>query len=278
MRFKQIFLAGICLLLAPLSALTQGKTTPRARELFVTQRSDGLEVTVKWLDRNGQFIVVNPGREFKQGDKLRVEFRSNFNGIVYFMNISPKGVMRIIHKDTVRANTVNALPSSPDDTFQFDNEPGVEALKIILARQPIDDFEVALNRSGGRLGGTSSGVVDELSQGGGQKSTPYTGKGPTKLSTYQQNTPRISGQQNTTRISEEVGVVTPKLGQECGGLELSIGGKKLNCRGMIVAKGNERKGEGAVFVAASNSAKSGALQSGDVAVMELRFRHVIAQE
>jgi hypothetical protein len=273
MRFKQVFLAGICLLLAPLGALTQGRITPRARELFVTQRADGLEVTVKWLDRNGQFSVVNPGREFKQGDHLRVEFRSNFNGIVYFLNISPKGVMRVIHKDTVRADTVNALPSSPDDTFQFDNESGVEALKIILARQPIDEFEIALNRSGGRLGGTSSGVVDELSQSGGQKTAPYKG-GPTKLSTYQQKTTRISDQQKTTRISEEVGVVTPKLGQECGGLELSIGGKKLNCRGMIVAKGNERKGEGAVFVAASNPAKSGALQSGDVAVMELRFRHV----
>jgi hypothetical protein len=268
MRLTTVILAGICLLLAPLGAFTQGTGTPRARELFVTQRADGLEVTVKWLDRNGQFIVVNPSREFKQGDQLRVEFRSNFNGIVYFLNISPGGVMRVIHKDTVRANTLNALPSNPDTTFQFDNEPGVEALKIILARRPIDEFETALSRSAGRLGRTSAGVVDELSQNSDQKPAPY--KAPAKLGQYQPTRP--------ARISEEVGVVTPRPGQECGGLELSIGGKKLNCRGMIVAKGNERKGEGAVFVAASNSAKSGALQSGDVAVMELRFKHVSAPE
>jgi hypothetical protein len=57
-----------------------------------------------------------------------------------------------------------------------------------------------------------------------------------------------------------------------------MGGKKLNCRGMIVAKGDEKRGQGAVFVASSGSAKSGALQSGDVAVMELRFKHIRVQE
>jgi hypothetical protein len=47
---------------------------------------------------------------------------------------------------------------------------------------------------------------------------------------------------------------------------------------MIVAKGDEKRGHGAVFVAASSPAKSGALQSGDMAVMELRFKHIRIQE
>jgi hypothetical protein len=262
MRFKKVILAGFCGLLAPLGALTQGQVTPRARELFVTQRADGLEVMVKCLDRNGQFSVIDPSREFKKGDQLRVEFRSNFNGLVYFLNITPKGVLKVIHKDTVRADALNALPTSPN-TIQFDNEPGIEALKIILARQPIDEFEVALNRSGGMLGKTVSGVVDELSQNNAPR--PASNQAPAKTSEYKPK-PGV--------ISEEVGVVTPRPGQECGGLELSMGGKKLNCRGMLVAKGDEKKGEGAVFVAASNSVKSGVLQAGDVAVMELRFKHV----
>lgn len=266
MQFKKVILAGFCVLMAPLGVLAQKQFTPRARELFVTQKADGLEVTVKWKDSNGQFTVIDPSREFKKGDHLRVEFRSNFDGIVYFLNISPRGVMKVIHRDTVRANTVNALPTGPN-TIQFDNEPGVEALKIILARQPIDEFETALNRSGGRLGNTGAGVVEELSQSKGQRPAPN--RRPAAIGPYRPQ---------PNRVSEEVGIVAPRPGQECGGLELSIGGKKLNCRGMIVAKGDEKRSQGAVFVAASTRAKSGALQSGDVAVMELRFRHIRIQE
>jgi hypothetical protein len=268
MQFKKVVLAGFCVLMAPLSVLAQGQFTPRARELFVTQKADGLEVTVKWMDRNGQFTVIDPSREFKKGDHLRVEFRSNFDGIVYFLNVTPRGVLKVIHRDTVRADTVNALPTGPN-TIQFDNEPGVEALKIILARQPIDEFETAMSRSGGMLGKTGAGVVDELSQSKGQKTAP--------------NRPPASNvpyKAQSNRVSEEVGIVTPRPGQECGGLELSVGGKKLNCRGMIVAKGDERRGQGAVFVASSTPAKSGggAMQSSDVAVMELRFRHIRVPE
>ena len=266
MRFKKVILAGFCVLLAPLGVLAQKQFTPRARELFVTQKADGLEVTVKWMDRNGQFTVIDPSREFKKGDHLRVEFRSNFDGIVYFLNVTPAGVLKVIHRDTVRADTVNALPTGPN-TIQFDNEPGVEALKIILARQPIDEFETAMNRSGGLLGKNGAGVVNELSQNKGQRPGPNRTPAPTGPYRAQSN-----------RISEEVGVVTPRPGQECGGLELSMGGKKLNCRGLIVAKGDEKRGQGAVFVAASNSAKSGSMQSSDVAVMELRFRHVRVPE
>jgi hypothetical protein len=248
MRFKRFILAGFCGLLAPLvvSAQPHKQGEMRARELFVSQKADGLEVTVKWRDRNGQFSVIDPGREFRMGDQLRLEFRSNFDGLVYFLNITPQGSLRVIHKDTVRADTLNVLPTSPG-AIEFDNDSGIEVLKIILARQPIDEFETAL-RSGGQMGAPR----------------------PEELAL------------NKLKFSEPVGVVTPKPGQECGGLELSVGGKKTACRGLIVTKGNEKKGEGAVFVAApssyaSNTTKSNALQSGEFALIELRFKHVRVQ-
>jgi len=248
MRVKQFILVGLCGLLTPLVGSAQAPVNSRTRALFVTRQADGIEVTVKWRDKNGRFIVIDPSREFKKGDELRVVFQSNFDGLVYFLNITPNGVLKVIHKDTVRADVLNELPTGPD-TITFDNEPGTEALKIILARQPIDEFEEALKRPEGLLGKTASGVVDELSKTGGQRPKP-------------------------AQISEEVGVVTPKPGQECGGLELSFGGKKINCRGMLIAKGNEKKGEGVVLVASPNSTQSGALQTGDGAVIELRFKHV----
>lgn len=248
MRFKQFIPALLCGLLTPLPGSSQAPVKLKARELFVTKQADGIEVTVKWLDKNGQFTVVDPSRNFKQGDELRVEFQSNFNGLAYFLNVTPAGVMKIIHKGAIRAGVRNELPASPN-TIQFDNESGAETLKILLARQPIEKFEAALNKSGGMLGKTSAGVADELSRNNKQKPKPAP-------------------------VSEEVGFLTPKPGQECGGLEFAYGGQKLKCRGMFVAKGNEKKGEGAVFVAASNSTQSGALQTGDVVVIELRIKHV----
>jgi hypothetical protein len=252
MRFKQFIVAGFCGLLIPLVVVAQKKPfNAKARELFVSQKADGLEVMVKWRDRNGQFTVIDPSREFKMGDQLRVEFRSNFDGLVYFLNINPRGALKVIHKDTVYANTVNVLPGG-SSSIEFDNDSGIEVLKIILTRQPINEFETAL-RAGGEMGTTNSGVADELA-----------------------NRPK-------TKVNEtEVGFVTPKPNQECGGLEFAIGGKKTACRGLIVTKGNDKKGEGAVFVAASNlssstPAKNSSLQAGEFAVIELRFRHVRVQ-
>ena len=270
MRFKKFIPAVLFSLLTPLLGSAQELVNTKARSLFVTKQADGIEVTIKWLDKNGRFVVVDPSREFKKGDELRLEFQSNFNGLVYFLNITPKGVLKVIHKDTVRVEVLNELPSRPN-TIQFDNESGTEVLKIVLARQPIDEFEAALNKTGGMLGKTAAGVVDELSKNSKQTSRPNQFPADGLANTGKQR-PKPG------QISEEVGVVTPKPGQECGGLELSVGGKKVNCRGMLVAKGNEKKGEGAVFVASSTSLQSGALQAGDVAVLELRFKHIKTQE
>jgi hypothetical protein len=270
MRFRLFVLAVLCGLLTPLYGSSQTPVKLKARELFVNKQADGIEVTVKWLDKNGQFVVVDPSRNFKKGDELRVEFQSNFNGLAYFLNVTPTGVTRIIHKGAVRADVRNDLPAGPN-TIQFDNESGAETLKILIARQPIEEFEAALNKSGGVLGATAAGVADELSRNNKQTTKPNQPSSDQMAKAGRQNP-------KPAPVSEEVGFVTPKPGQECGGLELAYGGQKIKCRGMLVAKGNEKRGEGAVFVAASNSAQSGALQTGDVAVIELRFKHVKVPE
>src|SRR5262245_5231793 len=131
MRFKLFVLAVLCGLLTPHYGASQTPVKSKARELFVTKQADGIEVTVKWLDKNGQFIVVDPSRNFKKGDELRVEFQSNFNGLAYFLNVTPTGVMKIIHKGAVRADVRNELPAG-SNTIQFDNESGAETLKILL--------------------------------------------------------------------------------------------------------------------------------------------------
>jgi hypothetical protein len=55
---------------------------------------------------------------------------------------------------------------------------------------------------------------------------------------------------------------------------LASGGVKVNCRGMMVAKGDEKKGEGTVLVAASDPKQNGSLKSNEAVVIELRLKHI----
>ena len=77
MRFKKFTLAVLCSFLAPLLGSAQELDNSKTRSLFVTRQADGIEVTIKSLDKNGRFVVVDPSREFKKGDELRLEFQSN---------------------------------------------------------------------------------------------------------------------------------------------------------------------------------------------------------
>lgn len=234
-----------------ITVLAQSTDTVRTRAMFTKKKADGLEIKVMRND-NGQFVLVDPGQEFRAGDEIRVQFRSNFAGKVYFVNVAPSGISRVIYQRQILANEMNDLPANPD-VITFDKETGVEVLKIVMARQPVPVFEEALKKSNGELGKSAASVADELAG--------HESKTGNKLHT------------------ENVGIVQPdnKSGMRCRGLELALG-SGIRCRGLELAPGNEKKGEGAVAVAIpddkSRDKKSGELKAGEVAVLELRLKHV----
>jgi hypothetical protein len=241
------------------------------RGLLVTKlaqkKTDGLEVKVVTLD--GQ--AVDPQQTFRNADCehagrgnkncLRVKFRGNFNGYVYFVNVASEGYTKVIYAGRLDADWEHEyeLPAG-NDVIGFTGKPGIEVLKVVMSQERIPLFENALKNADGRLGASAQGVAQELS---GKATKP----------------PKKSGGQ----VAENVGIVQPTAAQaaRCRGLELAKGrcqelvlesGQQARARGLTLAKGSASKNEG-TLVAISD--KQGAkLESGEVAVFEIRLRHV----
>ena len=222
----------------------------RRRAMFVTKKADGLEIKIlKQTDK--VFALVSPGYEFKSGDCIRISFLSNFDGHVYFVNVAPNSDTRVIHHALVKAEKENELPAAPN-VIRFDDEVGVEILKIVMSRDSIPVFDDALKTAEGMLGKTATSVAKEL----GSRSLP----------------PKSEPK------GEAVGIVQPNNneGTRCRGLFFP-GGEKTRCRGLAVDTGNPQKNQGTVAVAIPDDPNDknadGKLKSGDVVVVELQLKH-----
>lgn len=226
----------------------------RSRAMFVNKSADGLEIKI--LKKHGEvFEPVASTHEFKAGDEVRIVFRSNCDGHVYFVNVAPSGETRVIHSSAVTAEKENELPTG-GDVFHFDQEEGVEVLKIVLARERIPVFEEALKNADGLLGKSPASVAQELTR----SLPPPSGKKPD---------PKV----------ENVNMAPPdnSPGARCRGLKLA-GGDQFRCRGIALAQGNSQTKQGMVVIAIPDDPKEknadGKLKSGDVVVIELRLKHV----
>ena len=237
------------LLMANLSALSaQGKGKPkqdtmRARAMFVNKKADGIEVKLK----NERGELLDPGQAFKQGDRIRVSFESNFKGYVYFINVSPGGVTKVIYNRAIETDQEYNLPSGRD-AIEFDNEPGTEILKVVLSYEKIKPYEEALASTGGELGKSATNVAEELA-----------------------DNPKKGGKKATGKpVGEAVGIVASPCGRERGLVLAS--GQEARCRGLVLANGNQAKNEGSVV--AISDKQGSKLNAGEVAVFELRLKHI----
>lgn len=245
------YLISGALILVNLSALSaQGKgkakqENMRTRAMFVGKQTDGIEV--KLTDQMGK--LVDPGKSFKAGDKVRIKFQANFGGYVYFINVAPSGITKVIHVESVEADKDYLLPGGA--FIEFDNEVGTEVLRIVMSHERIKTYDDAMKNAKGELGKSASSVAEELAaepaNKGGKK-----GQGKPE--------------------GEPVGIVTPK--DACSrerGLVLASG-QEVRCRGLVLASGNKAKNEGSVVAISDN--QGGKLNNGDVAIFELRLKHI----
>jgi len=205
-------------------------------------RADGLDIAILMKDSRGVFAPVNPSREFVSGEQFRVEYNSRLDGIVYFVNVDPNGVTTVIYRDEVSYGKKYVHPAPEENkVIQFKGSAGIEVLKIIISPKEIRELENALQESGGKLGTSTQQAKDEL-----------------------------------------VGYVAPKQepGKPCGGLELSIGGAKVGCRELSVVSLDQAQGKISVALASKgegirpNSPVSAKLNTDEMAVLEIRLKHV----
>jgi hypothetical protein len=217
--------------------------TMRTRAMFIGKKADGLEV--KLTNERGD--LVDPGKSFKAGDRIRVSFESNFKGFVYFINVSPGNVTKVIYNGAIDSDQSYDLPAKPY-AIEFDKEAGTEVLKVVLSYEKIKSYEDAIESSGGELGKSADSVAEELAGNNTEKDGKQTGVKP---------------------AGEPVGIVSGSCSRERGLVLAS--GKEARCRGIVLASGNRANNEGSVV--AISDKQGSKLNAGEVAVFELRLKH-----
>lgn len=237
-RIKFVF-ALLIIAVQILSAVAQNQTTLRQRgiklrEDYNTGKVDGMRILVM-KSEGGNFIPVDPGRVFRQGDEIRIAFESNFDGYVYVINVSPSGRKQVIFpgsRSSANSNVIRARQriELPPTSFIFDGESGTEILQVIMSREAVSVLDAAVKESNGELQSAAS-AAGELSA--------------------------------TTRrgiVSENIAAALP---QNAG----------LRPRGIFLAEGKDRDKAGSVVAIADENKADGRLKPGEVATFEIRLQH-----
>jgi hypothetical protein len=242
----------------------------RSRGLFVRNfeagKIDGMRILIS-KTVEGKPVAVDPSTSFKQGDAVRVSFTSNFNGYVYIVNVMPSGKKRVLFpyktgadkrtSNMVRASQTYNYPESDD--FVFDEETGTEILQVIMSREPIPYLDGAVKNPDGDLGDSASSAAAEL-QGKASKQGDESGK----------------GSEGGGIVTDDVAVVLPKNGpdgvqtRDIRRVTVAAGPP----RSAVLAKGKHKVDKGSVVAIPDEAGKSGKLKSGDLAVFEIRLKHV----
>ena len=125
------------------------------RQSYERRDADGLKVTVYQVRTNGLF-PVNSGQLFTSGDRVKVKFQSNFDGYIYVINLTPSGERRLLFpRPLSRRNSVGAGQTydiPPSGEFQFDKDPGLEVLQIVMSRSQVSFLEAILDRASQKAG------------------------------------------------------------------------------------------------------------------------------
>ncbi|HWP41894.1 MAG TPA: DUF4384 domain-containing protein [Blastocatellia bacterium] len=139
------------------------------RQKYAEGKDDGLNVVIYKIE-NGERTAINPASHtFKKGDQIKIEFQSNFDGYVYFINIPPEGEKVVFYPDirfkdnsnVIRAHQRYILPRNTIFEFEEDR-PGMEVIQVVMSRTPIPFLEYAVRNSEGVVASTAEGAASEL--------------------------------------------------------------------------------------------------------------------
>ncbi|HUE82679.1 MAG TPA: DUF4384 domain-containing protein [Pyrinomonadaceae bacterium] len=124
---------------------TTGTGTPRIREQRI-----GLGLTLFMRDSNGMAVRVDPTREFREGDRIRVLLETNADGYLYIFNTTNEGPPVMLYPDPqldeggnyVQSHVPFEIPSSLAAEerlrwLQFDEHAGRERVYFVFSREPL---------------------------------------------------------------------------------------------------------------------------------------------
>ena len=120
------------------------------------QPAIGLGYTIFMREPSGRAIRVEPTREFRNGDRIRIALEPNTDGYLYLFNSENGAAPRMIFPDArldggenwVEAHVPIEVPSSeePEERlrwFEFYGDPGTERIFIVVTREPLSGVPTA---------------------------------------------------------------------------------------------------------------------------------------
>jgi hypothetical protein len=104
----------------------------------------GLGYTL-FIKQGENLLSADLGREFREGDKIRVALETNTNGYLYIFHTENglKPQMLFPHAqidggaNSIAAHARDFVPADIKTWFEFDNVPATERLYIVVSRQPL---------------------------------------------------------------------------------------------------------------------------------------------
>jgi hypothetical protein len=95
-------------------------------------------------DQTGGAVRVDPARQFRAGEQIRIALETNSDGYLYIFHTENGANPQMLYPDVrlngganaVRAHVPYQVPSSLNDWFRFDANPATERLYIVVARKP----------------------------------------------------------------------------------------------------------------------------------------------
>jgi hypothetical protein len=108
----------------------------------------GLGYTLYMRDENGNAMRVDPSREFRAGDRIRLSLETNTDGYLYIFHTENNGEPQMLYPDVrldrgdnrIEAHVPYEIPwNEPgvENWFKFDANPANERLYVIVTRQPL---------------------------------------------------------------------------------------------------------------------------------------------
>jgi hypothetical protein len=108
----------------------------------------GLGYTLYMRDENGNAMRVDPSREFRAGDRIRLSLETNTDGYLYIFHTENNGEPQMLYPDVrlekgdnrIEAHVPYEIPwNEPgvENWFKFDANPANERLYIVVTRQPL---------------------------------------------------------------------------------------------------------------------------------------------
>ncbi|MEN3334344.1 MAG: hypothetical protein V7641_3709 [Blastocatellia bacterium] len=148
------------------------KYETEVQHVYDSGMADGVKVAV-FKYKNGDWTGVSEGETFTAGDKVRLQFVSNFDGHVYILNVRPNGGKRVLFPYPGKGSNLVSSGATyiwPEiGAWVFDNEPGKEVLQVILSKDPVAIYDEAVKRPNGDLEESAANAAAQLASGGQKK-------------------------------------------------------------------------------------------------------------